>query len=157
MTCEAFVGTNKSRCCLYGSLSLRSDFFSVNFSWKQKLKHKKRAQLNEDKLRRKFQFVKKTLSKTSLRFEKWSLTASTQHCLMNPSIIKKRVRRYRNEIHKTQHFIKVYWITFFTFGPHVRHPSTFLDAKNFLLRLKLNCYLFFLCSFFSTSLGSLSS
>jgi hypothetical protein len=31
-----------------------------------KIETQKAAQLNEDKLRRKFQFVKKTLSKTSL-------------------------------------------------------------------------------------------
>lgn len=43
-------------------------FYSVNFSWQQKLKHEK-AQLNEDKLRRKFQFVKKTVSKTSLSWK----------------------------------------------------------------------------------------
>lgn len=85
-------------------------FYSVNFSWRQKLKHGK-AQLNEDKLRRKIQFVKKTVSKTSLSWKmicRESLSC-TQYCLTGPRIItaKKRRKTLQNEIHKTQHFIKV--------------------------------------------------
>lgn len=54
--------------CVCRSVSLWSDFPRLIFHGRQKLKHEK-AQLNEDKLRRKFQFVKKTVSKTSLSWK----------------------------------------------------------------------------------------
>lgn len=90
--------------CVCGRTSLWSDFFRLIFhgGGENIRKHRKKAQLNEDKLRRKFQFVKKNISKDIIKLKNDLRSVSQLLDESQTPIIKAS-----SEIHKTQHFIKV--------------------------------------------------